>query len=155
MQLHPNVPALYVLAASHELEHLSPSAARALLQRGLRLNADSVEMWREYVRMELNFVESLRRRWSVLGIDVKGKGKESVKQKSISRVRGADSGEESDLGGHHDEDADGMDVDGKEELGEDEAASKQILEGAIVKAVISNAVKGALSSHRMTLPSVC
>ncbi|KAI0655912.1 U3 small nucleolar RNA-associated protein 6-domain-containing protein [Cubamyces menziesii] len=141
LQLHPNVPALYVLAASHELEHLSPSAARALLQRGLRLNADSVEMWREYVRMELNFVESLRRRWSVLGIDVKGKGKESVKQKSISRVRGADSGEESDLGGHHDEDADGMDVDGEEELGEDEAARKQILEGAIVKAVISNAVK--------------
>ncbi|KAH9892817.1 U3 small nucleolar RNA-associated protein 6-domain-containing protein [Cubamyces lactineus] len=141
LQLHPNVPALYVLAASHELEHLSPSAARALLQRGLRLNADSVEMWREYVRMELNFVESLRRRWSVLGIDVKGKGKESVKQKSISRNGGTDGGEESNLGGHHNEDADGMDVDGEEELGEDEAARKQILEGAIVKAVISNAVK--------------
>ncbi|KAI0334977.1 hypothetical protein GY45DRAFT_1351078 [Cubamyces sp. BRFM 1775] len=141
LQLHPNVPALYVLAASHELEHLSPSAARALLQRGLRLNADSVEMWREYVRMELNFVESLRRRWSVLGIDVKGKGKESVKPKSISRGGGMDSGEESDLGGQREEDADGMDVDGEEELGEDEAARKQILEGAIVKAVISNAVK--------------
>ena len=65
--MHPNVPSLYVLAASHELDHLSPSAARTLLQRGLRLNADSVEMWREYVRMELGFVESLRRRWSVLG----------------------------------------------------------------------------------------
>jgi len=27
-------------------------------------------MWTEYVKMELGFVESLRRRWEVLGIDV-------------------------------------------------------------------------------------
>ncbi|KAE9408552.1 hypothetical protein BT96DRAFT_662460 [Gymnopus androsaceus JB14] len=69
LQLHPNVPALYILAASHELDHLSPSTARTLLQRGIRLNSDSVEMWVEYVKMELGFVESLRRRWQVLGIN--------------------------------------------------------------------------------------
>ncbi|KAI0769680.1 U3 small nucleolar RNA-associated protein 6-domain-containing protein [Trametes elegans] len=141
LQLHPSVPALYVLAASHELEHLSPTAARALLQRGIRLNSDSVEMWREYVKMELNFIESLRRRWSVLGIDVKGKAKEAGKAKDSKRRHPVGSGEESGL----DEDAsareDGMEVDGEEELGEDEAARRQIMEGAIVKAVISNAVK--------------
>ncbi|KAI8975808.1 U3 small nucleolar RNA-associated protein 6-domain-containing protein [Trametes punicea] len=141
LQLHPNVPALYVLAASHELEHLSPSAARALLQRGLRLNSDSVEMWREYVRMEMNFVESLRRRWSVLGVDVKGKGKETDKSKRSDRRTGSESGEESRLGGEKDAEETGMQVDGDEELDEDEAARKQVLEGAIVKTVISNAVK--------------
>ncbi|CDO69297.1 hypothetical protein BN946_scf184976.g16 [Trametes cinnabarina] len=137
LQLHPNVPALYVLAAAHELEHLSPSAARALLQRGLRLNADSIEMWREYVRMEMNFVESLRRRWSVLGIDIKGKGKDTEKGDG-SRRRNAN---ESSLGDGNAEGDDGMQVDDEEDLDEDETARKEIMEGAIVKAVISNAVK--------------
>ncbi|KAJ7502809.1 U3 small nucleolar RNA-associated protein 6-domain-containing protein [Mycena galericulata] len=76
IQMHPTVPALYVLAAGHELEGGSPSAARALLQRGLRLCGDSVELWREWVRMELGFIESLRRRWGVLGLEQKGKERE-------------------------------------------------------------------------------
>ncbi|EIW63031.1 snoRNA-binding rRNA-processing protein UTP6 [Trametes versicolor FP-101664 SS1] len=140
LQLHPNVPALYVLAASHELEHLSPSAARALLQRGLRLNSDSVEMWREYVKMELNFVESLRRRWSVLGIDVKGKGKEASPTKGKQR-NPPGSEDESGLEDENIVEADAMEVDTREELEEDEAARKQIMDGAIVKAVISNATQ--------------
>jgi len=71
LQLHPNKPGLYILAASHELDHSSPSSARTLLQRGIRLNPESVDIWREYVRMELGFIESLRRRWDVLGIKEK------------------------------------------------------------------------------------
>lgn len=67
-QLHPRAPALYVLAAQHELRHLAPGAARALLQRGIRMCGDRVEMWREYVRMEIGFVEAMRRRWGMLGI---------------------------------------------------------------------------------------
>ncbi|VDC03631.1 unnamed protein product [Peniophora sp. CBMAI 1063] len=67
-QLYPRAPALYVLAAQHELRHLAPGAARALLQRGIRMCGDRVEMWREYVRMEIGFVEAMRRRWGVLGI---------------------------------------------------------------------------------------
>jgi U3 small nucleolar RNA-associated protein 6 len=70
VQLHPRTPALYVLAASHELANGGMGAARVLLQRGLRLNADCAEMWREYVRLELGFVEALRRRWDVLGISL-------------------------------------------------------------------------------------
>ncbi|KAJ7188501.1 hypothetical protein C8R46DRAFT_1205661 [Mycena filopes] len=34
IQLHPDTPALYILAAAHELDHGSPSAARTLLQAG-------------------------------------------------------------------------------------------------------------------------
>ncbi|KAL6308122.1 U3 small nucleolar RNA-associated protein 6-domain-containing protein [Sparassis latifolia] len=139
LQLHPNVPALYILAASHELQHLSPSTARALLQRGIRLNADSVEMWREYVRMELGFVESLRRRWGVLGIDVaqgdKGKGKEMEKEKAIDE--GLLAFEDEAMG-------EGEDVQmaaDQEEGAEDEAARRDIMQGAIVKSVMDNAAK--------------
>ncbi|KAJ7072541.1 U3 small nucleolar RNA-associated protein 6-domain-containing protein [Mycena amicta] len=76
IQLHPDNASLYVLAAAHELEQGSPSAARALLQRGIRINGESIQLWTEYVRMELSFMESLRRRWDVLGVDPKGKGRQ-------------------------------------------------------------------------------
>lgn len=135
LQLHPSVPALYILAASHELEHLAPSAARALLQRGIRLNPESTEMWREYVNMELGFVESLRRRWSVLGIEVedtKGKGKQ----------RARDTDEDQEMDGS---DVERMKVDAEDEGDEGEAARRQIMRGAIVMSVMSSAARGLFS----------
>ncbi|KAG8743011.1 U3 snoRNP protein [Ceratobasidium sp. 414] len=70
LSLHPTSPPLYVIAASHELDSThSPTGARALLQRGLRVNPESVALWTEYVRMELGYCEGLRRRWKVLGLD--------------------------------------------------------------------------------------
>ncbi|CAL1707685.1 unnamed protein product [Somion occarium] len=126
LQLFPNVPAFYILAASHELEYLSPSAARTLLQRGIRLNAESVEMWREYVKMEMGFVESMRRRWNVLGIIVEDKGK----------------GKERERTSLDEEEVEQMEVDAAEPEGdESEAARREILSGAIVKSVISSAAK--------------
>ncbi|KAG8711116.1 U3 snoRNP protein [Ceratobasidium sp. 395] len=70
LSLHPNSTPLYIIAASHELDTtLSPAGARALLQRGLRINPESVALWTEYVRMELGYCEGLRRRWKTLGLD--------------------------------------------------------------------------------------
>lgn len=109
LALHPMQPALWLSAADYELNtHADPSAARALLQRGIRTNkltdtaalsAESVKaqktgrgaralrdpgalrwhvspyeqdvlrMWVEYMRMELVFIERLRRRWRVLGME--------------------------------------------------------------------------------------
>ena len=68
LKLNPNSIALYVLAAQQELSQGSHSAARVLLQRGIRLNPNSVDIWLEYAKMELGFVETLRRRWETLGI---------------------------------------------------------------------------------------
>lgn len=32
------------------------------------MNAESIELWIEYLKMELGFIETLRRRWETLGI---------------------------------------------------------------------------------------
>jgi U3 small nucleolar RNA-associated protein 6 len=122
LQLHPNTPALYILAAAHELEHLSPAAARTLLQRGLRLNAESVPLWAEYVKMELGFAESLRRRWAVLGISTGGAAGEAGREQVDTDL---DAQAEADL------------------------ARQEILKGAIAKSAIASAVKGNACRVRM------
>lgn len=105
---------------------MSPSAARALLQRGLRLNADSIDMWREYVRMELGFVEGMKRRWTVLGIHEEGhpiveaettaaEDMATLTPEEIAAEKGGDEGER---------------------------ARQAIMDGAIVKSVILSAAKG-------------
>ncbi|KAH0827941.1 U3 small nucleolar RNA-associated protein 6-domain-containing protein [Lanmaoa asiatica] len=136
LQLHPHVPSFYILAASHELSHMSPSAARSLLQRGLRLNSDSVDMWREYIRMELGFVEGMRRRWNVLGIETK-----------------EDEGAGVELDIDMDDNDETVVVDEQREKPPDEviaaemggdkgeAARKAIMDGAIVKSALSSAAK--------------
>ncbi|KAG1802652.1 U3 small nucleolar RNA-associated protein 6-domain-containing protein [Suillus plorans] len=134
LQLHPRTPALYIIAASHELNHMSPSAARALLQRGLRLNADSVDMWREYVRMELGFVEGMKRRWTVLGIHEEGhpiveaettaaEDMATLTPEEIAAEKGGDEGER---------------------------ARQAIMDGAIVKSVILSAAKALPSINLFT-----
>ncbi|KAG6862332.1 hypothetical protein C0995_016030 [Termitomyces sp. Mi166 len=129
LQLHPNQPALYILAASHELNHQSPSSARTLLQRGIRLNAESIELWREYVKMELGFIENLRRRWEILGIDTtvpsnQGREDPAAADPSNLIMPGVDK------------------VPAEEEEVDDGAeARKEILQGAIVKSVIDSAAQ--------------
>lgn len=121
--MHPHTPALFVLAAAHELEHHSPSAARMLLQRGLRLNGESMELWIEYLKMELGFVESLRRRWEVLGI----------KADTSAAITGEKMEAEAIEEGAAEAEA---------EFEADEAARARVLEGAIVESVISSAGQG-------------
>lgn len=141
LQLHPHVPSFYILAASHELSHMSPSAARSLLQRGLRLNSDSVDMWREYIRMELAFIEGMRRRWDVLGINAKEDERTQVGKGVEPDI---------DMGG----DDETVVIDEQREKPPDEviaaekggdegeAARKAIMDGAIVKSALSSAAKG-------------
>ncbi|KAI0287467.1 U3 small nucleolar RNA-associated protein 6-domain-containing protein, partial [Russula brevipes] len=127
VQLHPRTPALYVLAAAHELAHGGMGAARVLLQRGLRLNAGSADMWREYVRLELGFVEAVRRRWDVLGISLDA---------APSSAEGQ--GEEEDQG---QDKGPGERVDRAEEEAMGDAARRTIMEGAIVRKAIDGAAK--------------
>jgi U3 small nucleolar RNA-associated protein 6 len=110
---------------------LSPSAARTLLQRGIRLNADSVDMWREYVKMELGFIEGLRRRWDILGIGIvqDGKGKEKALELPM------------DLDGN-DSMVEQMQVDDDVPGNDEDKTQQAVMDGAIVKSVLSSAAKG-------------
>ncbi|KAK9727368.1 U3 snoRNP protein [Basidiobolus ranarum] len=83
IQLHPAKPSLWILAASWEFEdNLNTTAARILLQRGLRLNPESQELWLEYFRLELVYMAKIRERRRILGILKKKQPKsETVEEK--------------------------------------------------------------------------
>ncbi|ORX93777.1 hypothetical protein K493DRAFT_284390 [Basidiobolus meristosporus CBS 931.73] len=79
IQLHPAKPSLWIMAASWEFEdNLNTTAARILLQRGLRLNPESQELWLEYVRLELVYMAKIRERRRILGILKKDQAKPEV-----------------------------------------------------------------------------
>ncbi|KIY65669.1 hypothetical protein CYLTODRAFT_400074 [Cylindrobasidium torrendii FP15055 ss-10] len=122
LQLHPNSSALYIIAASNELDHQSPSTARSLLQRGIRMNPESVDMWTEYVKMELGFIEGLRRRWGVLGLEEKQSAKE--KDEALLTEEFAEAIPEE-----------------KQDEDQGISARNEILQGAIVKSALKNAVE--------------
>lgn len=88
------------------------------------------------MRMELGFVETLRRRWDVLGINA-----------TVGDAKGKDKAQDDDPSRHFmDLDADeapreaeaGAKMDGDEGT----AARKEIMEGAIVKSVMTSAAQG-------------
>lgn len=119
LALHPTRPALWLAAADYELNgNADTTAARALLQRALRMNKltervsdeskmqrtlhgraapkpsprwdlteyeqDVLRLWVEYVRMELVFLERLRRRWRVLGVDIRANDDEAAADAAVA-----------------------------------------------------------------------
>jgi len=117
------------------------------------MNPESSDMWREYVRMELGFIESLRRRWDVLGISLmtndkaeKGKSKAEETIGPVGEHMSLEmlGGEGDDSGRRHmqienDSESAGLEEDGGA------VARQQIMQGAIVKSVMTNAAKGQVS----------
>ena len=70
LQLHPTAAGLWSYAAAWEVEHnRNVAAARALMQRGLRMCKGDAQLWVEYFRLELLYAHTLRARRKVLGID--------------------------------------------------------------------------------------
>ncbi|CAO3631865.1 unnamed protein product [Mucor hiemalis] len=64
------------MAATWEYEHNSNvAAARVLLQRALRLMPENEQLWHEYFRLELIYIEKIKLRRRVLGIDQKSQEK--------------------------------------------------------------------------------
>ena len=69
LALHSGAAALWTYAAAWELEgNLNAGAARALMQRGLRMCKHAPQLWHEYFRLELLYALRLRERRRVLGI---------------------------------------------------------------------------------------
>lgn len=65
--LHPLESPLWIVAAEWEFAHnANMVAARTLMLRGLRANDTSLELWREYLRLELVYLAKVRTRLSLV-----------------------------------------------------------------------------------------
>ncbi|XP_047335042.1 U3 small nucleolar RNA-associated protein 6 homolog [Impatiens glandulifera] len=70
IRFHPKVPGLWIYAAAWEFDqNLNVAAARALMQSGLRTCSNSEDLWVEYLRMELTYLNKLKARKVALGED--------------------------------------------------------------------------------------
>lgn len=70
LQYHPDKPNLWIMAAKWEFEdNKNIPNSRTLLQRGLRANPSSKQLWLEYFRMELLHVEKISNRRKILGLN--------------------------------------------------------------------------------------
>ncbi|CAM8906698.1 unnamed protein product [Rhodiola kirilowii] len=70
IRFHPKVPGVWIYAAAWEFDYnLNVSAARALMQNGLRVCPNSEDLWVEYLRMELTYLNKLKARKVALGED--------------------------------------------------------------------------------------
>ncbi|CAL8463055.1 g2589 [Coccomyxa elongata] len=79
LQLHPREASLWIYASAWEFEHnRNAGAARALMQRGLRMCPGKADLWAEYFRMELLYAHTLRTRRKVLGITPAGSSQDEA-----------------------------------------------------------------------------
>ncbi|KAL0363210.1 UNVERIFIED_CONTAM: U3 small nucleolar RNA-associated protein 6 [Sesamum calycinum] len=70
VRFHPKVPGVWIYAAAWEFDNnLNVAAARALMQNGLRACPTSEDLWVEYLRMELTYLNKLKARKVALGED--------------------------------------------------------------------------------------
>ncbi|XP_046856303.1 U3 small nucleolar RNA-associated protein 6 homolog [Xenia sp. Carnegie-2017] len=69
LQAHPHNANLWIMAAKWEFENQNNiNSARSLMQRALRLNPESCHLWLEYFRLELLFMEKVKKRRQLLGV---------------------------------------------------------------------------------------
>ncbi|CAN1133342.1 U3 small nucleolar RNA-associated protein 6, partial [Linum perenne] len=70
IRFHPKVPGVWIYAAAWEFDqNLNVEVARALMQSGLRVCPTSEDLWVEYLRMELTYLNKLKARKVALGED--------------------------------------------------------------------------------------
>ncbi|CAG8509378.1 159_t:CDS:10 [Ambispora leptoticha] len=150
IQLHPTKPELWILAAKWEFEsNANIVAARVLMQRGLRFNNASKQLWQEYFKLELLYVEKITTRRKILGILSKEPKKNSEEELEIEERPDIENmirlpkltGE--DLYLYENKKPLTSEIDEKhiEKLKED---NNKMLQGAIARTVFENAIKVAI-----------
>lgn len=102
---------------------------------GLRFLPTDKDLWREYIKLEVGWVEALRRRWKVLGIDLAGQEEDDEEAAMEADVQAG-----LPRGG---EDADEAEADlGQNAFGESgEHARKAIIRGDLVVTVLESAFR--------------
>lgn len=118
------------------------------MQRGLRLNPSQAQLWHEYFRLEQVYIEKIKARRKILGIDQK-----SQALRELESTEDSENGEEMiKLPTITAGEAEEMDVDGEEAKAvrqmEEDVAEKMreginpILNGLLSTIVYDNAIKG-------------
>lgn len=168
--MHPTETRFWIMASQWESDgdHKgmgggNTEGARRLCMRALRFlkgrnNAerDIEAVWREWIRVEVGFVERLRERWHVLGI---GKG---GSEEVVRFGGGGDKGKQTSDGEEEDDDpeeeADEIALPGaeadesrlKEEMDEQAVSGQEaLLNGAIVRVVLDNLLKCTFPAARL------
>lgn len=71
LKLHSKVPGLWIYAATWEFDqNLNIVASRALMLSGLRASPNSEDIWIEYLRLELTYLNKLKARKEIVGEDL-------------------------------------------------------------------------------------
>lgn len=91
LRLHPTKPEVWVYVAKYQAEENSAIVeARAVLQRGLRLNPRSEYLWLEYMRLELIYVAKILARRKLLGLDVAQKAESNEQNAERTELSNVD-----------------------------------------------------------------
>lgn len=156
--LHPTKADIWLLAIRFEADGTGPQAkdggigggnidpARKLVMRALRFmkaatREDAMKIWLEWVRLEISFMERMRKRWEILGINDTMSGEQNVKpiEMEVDGETEALSDPKADLLTESKEDSElaktAGDVQSTAQKGQ-----HAVLSGEIVKVVIQNAL---------------
>ncbi|CAH8314556.1 unnamed protein product [Eruca vesicaria subsp. sativa] len=118
IRFHPKVAEVWIYAAAWEFDrNLNVAAARALMQNGLRVCPNSEDLWVEYLRMELTYLNKLKARKVALG---EGEGSLVRNQRVVEDEQWKDENKElfMSLDDKEEKDKDGSGVDDDEDASE-------------------------------------
>ncbi len=161
LRLHPCQPELWICAAAWEFDVSgNPTAARTLMQRGLRNCPDSVKLWAEYFEMELLYAAKLRARRAALGIHVDGDTGENVAGGGgngggngvIQEVGGGDGGNGDDVNNNNNNNNDDNDNKNNNDDGDAEAL---VLRGGIASLVLQRVLEEQPDNINITEALLC
>jgi U3 small nucleolar RNA-associated protein 6 len=76
LRLHTTKPEMWIYAASVMFEDVADMmGARSYMQRGLRFCKDNREIWLQFAKLEMIYIEKIAARRRILGLDGQGKRK--------------------------------------------------------------------------------
>ncbi|KAK9900557.1 hypothetical protein P389DRAFT_208035 [Cystobasidium minutum MCA 4210] len=165
--LHPTKADIWLLAIRFEADGTPTGnaggigggnidAARKLTMRALRFmksatKEDSIKIWLEWIRLEISFMERLRKRWEILGIKDAMSGEQNVKTVDIAADKDASDAlpdPKSDLVQESREDSALAKTAGEVQDSSQEG-EHAVLSGEIVKVVITNALSSSKDDIEM------
>lgn len=140
------------------------------MQRGLRIIPTSVELWREYFKLELSYVNKIKARQAIISLNPSKEEKEEEEKEDEEGKEGKEDGvEQNDVDNmivEEDNNSSQLndeiisiisdeDNNSNNENLSDETINNKLMQGVIVKIVYSNAIKGkSYSMHLYAFASL-